>query len=650
MKKIGKYIFASLLTLALCGCESSETVDDAVVDAGAFVSASWTLSSATRESDSETLSNTLNITYGDSGNDGAGYLTFTDTTEDIVAHEWIIKAQDDGSEENIYLLSGTPESTTTQTELNNMIVKDWNYTSTESQMSLYFPKTGNYEVTLRNTFDKQIVFDFDGTDWRDVEVYSNVSKGVYIWEETFHVSVYDEDLVISYKVYSDYIDGVLTNEITDDKVANVMVGDYLYFEDCTEGDTDSWFWTCSGSSASSVFTTSANTKVAAILFNPDLTTDLTMTGIEVTLAVGREANYNNDTPVGYIVEETLDFTVNVTLDETMFVVNAPVLISDTEIEFDLSSVNSNGDECNAQFIPGADLDVSFFTISYTNNYNSATYAYDLTAGSPVPINVGSVVVTDDCKIRLTTLEKMYNTDTLQIKYTGEGDYAFAVANNKNVFDKDVDIPVAEPSAVNMVYDFADASQLNDWEIVTASSTAVNELDSDVFGIADGPFSSSDKCLRFDPSETALLNPVIRCNNTFNMDVANNKHFKATFQAARTYSSTTIAFSSTFLYPPYTVGTNIVNVYKDSVWDSTAGGNIPKYATSLYWQYYRVLTSPDEGSTAYTTVDFSFYPILDGDTPTAIDSFYEDIMLAILVSTYQGEVYIDNVIISNAEAR
>ncbi len=631
MKKIGKYIFVSLLTLAFCGCENSETDDNLSVDTGDFASTTWTLSSATRESDSETLSNTLNITYG-------GYLTFTDTTEGAVSHEWLVQDQYD----NVHLLSGTPDSDASSESLALMVVSGWDYTSDAESISLYFPEPGYYDVTLRNTFDKEAMFDFDGTYWRDVDVYANDADGVYIWEETFHVAVYTSLMEPSVKVFRD---AELTDEITLGTIGSsstyptesILVGETLYFVDATTGDPDSWYWYCKDLSKS------VETQTAAILFNPALESSDPKTTMTVTLSVSREADVNNDTPAGYIETIEVPLTIEVNLDNAPLVANAPILLNSREIEFDL-----NNDTNNAVFTSEYDLDEDEFTITYENDYSAtAYYKTDYTTTAPSAtllsgdIRVKSAVVTDDGKLRLTTRDDMYNTDRLQIKYVGTA--GFLVDNNSNRFDSTVAIPESTPTFVQIgYYDFETADQLDDWEVTTNSApTVANELDSDAFGIVPDPFGGSGYCLMLDTEEAALSSPILRYKYPITLDVDNNKYYANKFYLANdTYSA--VVMSTVLLCSPYSTS-DTVNLYNDSVWDSSIGANASAYSTALKYITY------GDAETAWASWPQSvgFNPVNEGDTPA---STYNDLMFLMKFGTYAGKIYIDNFYLTDAEAR
>ncbi len=458
---------------------------------------------------------------------------------------------------------------------------------------------------------------------------------------------------------------LIINFVTDDDVSDVVI----YAKNGVDIDIVNDTYTASGSAASITPASNGN-KSIKVIFAPqsfeqgDAIAEVVYNGTTYTWEVSNSIEFLSE--YRYTYEWTITEEGDVTIsdisfvgyiqgwDDTVLTDDAPVeeplvsltatIVSDYVAEFELSD--------DSLFSIDSALEASDLFLTYSNSYSSAEYSYSLTTPLTGVIRVDSATVTSEGVLQITTKDKIYNTDEVSLTYLGSD--GFVVDKSSQELTSRVEVIKSTPTAVNLMYDFEDASQLDDWEVVTLESTDVITLSSDLFGLTDDPFTTG-KCLMLKPSETTLTLPIIRCNNKFDLDVANNKHFAMQFNIARTETSTTATFSTTLLYPPYGLVENAVTVYKDLVWSSEAGASIPSYTSSLYFQYAYVLNSVDADDDrytgAYTALNAPFYPINNGDTPTAIDSYYEDIMLAISVSSnYTGTIYIDNVVISNAEAR
>lgn len=120
------------------------------------------------------------------------YISIMDLSQGNLSHEWTVS--DDGTK----FLSGKMQWG--QKEYDNLVDESIPHVNNEKTIHVYFTKAGDHTIRLRNTFSKQVVYPY--SEW-SAELQTYVKKytyarkegDVYVMDTTFHVRVYDLNLV-----------------------------------------------------------------------------------------------------------------------------------------------------------------------------------------------------------------------------------------------------------------------------------------------------------------------------------------------------------------------------------------------------------------------------------------------------------------------
>ena len=95
-----------------------------------------------------------------------------------------------------------------QTDYTNLIDESIPHTNDLKTIHVYFTKPGDHTVRLCNTFRRQVVYPYSVYDdntggYIKKYCYAKQEGDVYVMDTTFHIRVYDPNLVPAVKVYSD---------------------------------------------------------------------------------------------------------------------------------------------------------------------------------------------------------------------------------------------------------------------------------------------------------------------------------------------------------------------------------------------------------------------------------------------------------------
>ena len=173
------------------------------------------------------------------------YISIMDLSQGNLSHEWTVS--DDGTK----FLSGKMQWG--QKEYDNLVDESIPHVNNEKTIHVYFTKAGDHTIRLRNTFSKQVVYPY--SEW-SAELQTYVKKytyarkegDVYVMDTTFHVRVYDLNLVPAIRMYSDpectqeikmgQIGG--TEEAPEYETYELEYGKSLYVKDDSYGLPNYW--------------------------------------------------------------------------------------------------------------------------------------------------------------------------------------------------------------------------------------------------------------------------------------------------------------------------------------------------------------------------------------------------------------------------
>lgn len=379
------------------------------------------------------------------------FLSFIDVSQGALSHEWIIP-EDCGiyflDDKYIRYEEDNPDTETDETyygDLENMVIGDAK-TTTDKKIHCYFTEPGDYEIILRNTFDKAVTWVRSNQNWNKLdEVCSTYYEdGVYVAEQVMNIRVYRSDIEAKMNVYYDNNgekgEMIELGEVDADgnisKSIDINYGDVLHFEQYDDelDNVYSCTWTCSDPVISNT------NRNLAITFAPsEIGECLVYLQVKRTLST-------------FVAESTSEVTVvplrinvkegNEKLDLTATQYgSSAVRISLGNAAFDSESL--------AEYIEGE------FTVSYVNSDMSGV------------IDVASIaaVANSNNSILLTLPEEtyIYNTDELRVNYSGN---SIKLLNNSVAEFAVDDIAVASDLSEPIYYTFENSSELNDWILQT----------------------------------------------------------------------------------------------------------------------------------------------------------------------------------------
>ncbi len=379
------------------------------------------------------------------------FLSFIDVSQGASSHEWIIP-EDCG----IYFLcddyirydEDDPDTTLDETyygDLEAMVTGEAKST-TDKKIHCYFTEPGDYEIILRNTYDKCVSWVRSNQNWNKLDevCYSVLEDGVYVAEQVMNIRVYRSDIEAKMNVYYDNNgekgEMIELGEVDEDgnisKSIDINYGDVLHFEQYDD-DFDNVYsctWTCSDPVISNT------NRDLAITFAPSVPGECL-----VYLQVKR-------TLTTFVAESTSETTV------------VPLIINVKEASGQLDvSASQYGSSAvrislgNAAFDSEslADYTEGEFTVSYVNGSQSGT------------IDVASIsaVANVNNTITLTLPEEtyIYNTDELTVNYTGS---SIKVLNNSSATFAVNNIAVASNLSEPLYYTFENSSELDNWILQT----------------------------------------------------------------------------------------------------------------------------------------------------------------------------------------
>ncbi len=611
MKNIRKYIGAALLSLALGSCHVADVSEYATLS-----DVSWYLSYSSTVITSDELDKTdMDRTVYLSQN---GRLVMMDLSQGMNSHQWIVEEH-----ESIKFIEGSLSTTSPSTEEIEAMVVEKDYTNSDKTVRLWFTEAGEFTVKLLNKFPYEAGFTYNSNiDWRDYTITADEVNGEWVWEETFNIKVYGSTMTPAVEVYRDaeYTDMVElgTAEDTENGIAavhtqvNLNFGDTLYFKDVTEGEPDSWIWKCED-----ISTASTTTQNVAYTFNTTISTEDDPT--LVTFKPGRAANSTYSMSTVYSVVTLtvpLDIIVSANVDAPVEA-EAPVLVHNSDgsgysqtIQFRLK---------NAMIPSGKTFSQGAFKVKYTPIDGVEATDSQVT---------GSTSATG--LVTLATTLPLYNTDKIELVYEGA---SFDVENNGTMvgetfvaskFDSSIEIPTVE-TCLNevIVYDFEDDAQLDEWQIAlgNASNTIV-ALSDRYFNIVDDPTGATNengevnRCLMIKTEGAGLSSPLLQQVATpFTGDIDT---YTISFKFYNTVGNSDVNLTTRMLSYPYTYNSYI-----------TWGGD---WAT-------------------FSSESFGVPNIWRSETGTEVGTMVlENMKLAFCLNAYSGTLYLDNILVTNAETR
>lgn len=407
------------------------------------------------------------------------YISIMDLSQGNLSHEWTVS--DDGTK----FLSGKMQWG--QKEYDNLVDESIPHVNNEKTIHVYFTKAGDHTIRLRNTFSKQVVYPY--SEW-SAELQTYVKKytyarkegDVYVMDTTFHVRVYDLNLVPAIRMYSDpectqeikmgQIGG--TEEAPEYETYELEYGKSLYVKDDSYGLPNYWKLVCYAAGFEQEFTDFPDVYELKLKKFSDKPLNLNLT-------VERKSDPNNKyqpTAMAKSVVVPLNIKVVPTQDPVSYKIRQ---IDQWNIAIDLE---------NSEF-GYKPIDVSALTLNYRNNYNGNNNS------GTIAINKAEVNNTHRYELKLTLGEKIYNTDDLILTGT----------LRKALYgDADLTISSSEPNVVTTYASFLDdgfeyPSTYEDWKVVKADVLPAQYQPSSV---VDNPLqnavNSSAKCLRVDAVE------------------------------------------------------------------------------------------------------------------------------------------------------
>lgn len=404
-----------------------------------------------------------------------GYISIMDLSQGALSHEWTVS--DDGTK----FLNGKMEWG--QTEYDNLVDESIPHVNSEKTIHVYFTKAGDHTIRLRNTFSKPVFYSY--SEW-STEIgnyvkkytYSRKEGDVYVMDTTFHVRVYDPNLVPGVKIYSDpectneIKTGVIggTEENPEYETYELEYGKSLYLKDASYGWPNKWTFNCWAAGFQDVLTEFPDVyelKLKKFSENP----------LNINLTVERTA-----------VEE--DKYIPTALPKSLVVpLSIKVVPTKDPVTYTLRQIDKRHiaiDLDNSEF-KGSDVNVSGLTLKY-NNANAQSQS-----GT---VRIASAKVNPDHRYELilNLNDDIYNTDELTLS----GKLTKALMG-----EADLEITGTEPNvkttyAAYLDEDFESPATYSDWKVINADAAPAIEIVNS--SVVPDPLNADNHCLQVDEFE------------------------------------------------------------------------------------------------------------------------------------------------------
>lgn len=404
------------------------------------------------------------------------YISIMDLSQGMLSHQWVVS--DDGTK----FLNGKMEWG--QTDYTNLIDESIPHTNDLKTIHVYFTKPGDHTVRLCNTFRRQVVYPYSVYDdntggYIKKYCYAKQEGDVYVMDTTFHIRVYDPNLVPAVKVYSDpectqeIKTGIVggTEEAPEYEKYELEYGKSVYIKDDSYGLPNKWTFKCADTGVNDELTSfDTPYQFTAKKFSDKLLL-LSMT-IERTSASEGKGKY---TPKASPKTLVVPLAITVVPSDDPITYNIRQ-IDQTHIAIDLDNSEFGYKEINP----------SSLKLTYSNSYNRPSAV----RGS-VNITAAEVNKQSRYELILTLVEKIYNTDELTLT----GTLTEALVGNQNLEIKATAPNVATTFGAFLDEDFENPDTYADWKVIDADTKTHPVVPSQVVDnpLKDG-INNSAKCM------------------------------------------------------------------------------------------------------------------------------------------------------------
>lgn len=408
------------------------------------------------------------------------YISIMDLSQGELSHEWTVS--DNGTK----FLNGKMQWG--QKDYDNLVDESIPHVNDNKTIHVYFTKAGDHTIRLRNTYSKQVVYPY--SEWSNeignyIKKYTYAKKegDVYVMDTTFHIRVYDPNLVPGVKVFSDpectqeIKTGIIggTDETPEYETYELEYGKSLYLLDNSYGWPNKWKFVCQAAGFDETitdFTDKYELKLKKFSEHP----------LNVTLTVERTA-VETDRYIPVALPKSMVIPLSIKIVPT----KEPVSYDIRQIDQRHIAVSLNNSEFGYKSI-----DVTGLTLNYKNTFSG------MEKNGTIGISSAEVSKSHRYELILELAEDIYNTDELTLK----GTLPKVLAG-----DTDLVITADAPNITTTYGAFLDENFENpdtygNWKVINAdASPAIEPVFTEVVDNpkADG-INKSPKCFSVDALE------------------------------------------------------------------------------------------------------------------------------------------------------